>query len=659
MAGAATFTNLRTPCCDEASHIIYDGKGTFSVQSAANTQTELTINLNAFQSYANSNDYKSGMPLLLWNANLVDYGLTDVVDMTAPIGSRRPAITGYWNGKIWENAGKIDFDTLRRYAGEKGEVTLLVTNSSTNGVTIQAKAADGTTPTIYRAPSLRAAGNNTLSSYKLNLNYATALTIHTPSTLDTTSYTPQADYSSPFISKRGKNGVGLGRVMFLGDSITHGVNDKTWRWQLYKTLVDNGIEAEIVGPRSGYTPGYARLSTRDIEENYGTGTFPNVHLAQSSGRTHNIISGSNVGMSGVNYGGHSTSGSADTYNCDTWCCLMGTNDLLSDSGYSPQDFANKMLNLLGGEIWVGKKHQWRSDNKNWGNMGKIATDILRDKGDVLYIMSVPCWGRHHNNNQAERHTTVEHYNTMLAQWVEAFRKAHKLDVRFVDINRGMVDPAADTPFTWPDSMSNRPGRDGLHPNEQGSLIIAGNLARAMGLGGRTAGLARADILRESTGLKTEQHIIKLTGTPEKQVTTNSTQLNATDGYTIELRADMGAKTTLSLTLADGTNTGTLTFSNERICWGNTPIYCDHNLRGNLRIVWHKGSTPHNVLPGYYVWLNDMLIGQGLPPSGKTAPAGITISGTGKGATKLILHCAAASYAPPSTGKSDPAHAFKL
>ena len=39
-------------------------------------------------------------------------------------------------------------------------------------------------------------------------------------------------------------------------------------------------------------------------------------------------------------------------------------------------------------------------------------------------------------------------------------------------------------------MFNNPGSDGLHPNAQGDLLMAGNIARAMGYAGRTAGQER-------------------------------------------------------------------------------------------------------------------------------------------------------------------------
>lgn len=649
-AGAATYSQLSEPQCDEANRVIYDGKGNFSVQSPADNQTELSIDLKSFLSYANSNDYKSGSPLLLWDANLMDYGLTDVADTRVPTGSRKPAITGYCAGKIWPQGGRIEYDTLQQYADADGKVTLRITATSRGGVVVQAKSADGKLTDLYKAPALRASGNTSLSAYRINLNYATALSLLTPSTLDTSTYTPPPDYTQPFRSKRGEDGLSLGRVMFLGDSITHGVNDQTWRWQLFKILVDNGVEAEITGPRSGYTPGYTKLSTKDAGDSYGGVPFPNVHLAQSSGRTHNIITGSNAGMSGVNYGGHSTGSSADTYNCDTWCCLMGTNDLLSDAGYSPSDFAAKMQRMLGGKVRAnGSSYSW-SPGSDWGNLGKIATDVLRDKGDVLYIMSVPCWGHHSNNNEAARHEAVAQYNKLLRKWVETSSRKCGLNIRYVDVNTGMVDPTAPTPFTWPDSMSNRPGRDGLHPNEQGSLIIAGNLARAMGIGGRSAGLPRT---AASSWSKSRKADLK----PGKKLTLAANSLTADSGYSFELQAECGKNATLSVTLNDGTHSGTLNISRERICWGDTPLYCTTELQGRIRIVRHMGNRQQNVLPGYYVWLDDMLVGQGLNSTPVEADNGITLSVKGGSAELNSARWTKKACAPATPLKTSPQHAY--
>ena len=620
-AGAADYGKLKDAFCDEQNKVIYDGAGRFAVQSAAETELELTLDMAALESYLGSNDYKQG-PMATWelsmpNGRRLVYGLADTAKY----------LTCYWDNQPWAKNGVISYDKLKTLAAD-GKVTLQLKLVPSRGLQVFCGKE-----LLLDAKDLKTQlPFNTTHAYAVNTNYVTAVGIKAPSALKTDGYKAPEDYTKVFTRTKEKS---LGRVMFCGDSITHGVNDQTWRWQLFKILVDNDIESQIVGPRSGYTPGYTKLATSDAGDSYAGVAFPNVHLAQSSGRTHNIISGSNSGMTGVNYGGHSTRSAAASFNCDTWCCLMGTNDLLSDRGYSPQEFATKMQNLLGGKVSVnGKEFRW-TPGSDWGNMGRIAADILKEDSDVLYVMSVPCWGRHANNNEAERHEAVRNYNMLLREWVTRYAKAHKKDVRFVNVNKGMVDYAHDVPFSWPDSMSNKPGRDGLHPNEQGSLIIAGNLACAMGIPGRTAGLERAassewqKVGRRSKAVKHEPLFDR-----EK-------------GYSVEMKfvikggnKGKGGRV-MELTVSDAQGSGTVRITPTSICWGDRPLYCAPSFAEppSLRLVWHPGDAAQNKPQGYYLWLGDMLIGQGLP-AGEPAKQGLKLEG---GA--IWLRCTEGSYAP--------------
>ncbi len=603
-AGAADYANLKDCFCDEQNRVIYDGAGRFAVKSPAVSELELTLDLAALESYLGSNDYKPG-PLATWemsmpNGRKLVYGLADTAKH----------ITCYWDGQPWEKDGTLSYEQLKSHAAG-GKVKLLLSINPALGISVSCGGE-----TLLTAPNLKTQlPFDTTHAYSVNTNYVAAVGIKAASTLDTAGYKAPEDYTNPFTRTRENS---LGRIMFCGDSITHGVNDQTWRWQLFKTLVDNGIEAQIVGPRSGYTPGYTRLTTSDAGDSYAGVPFPNVHLAQSSGRTHNIISGSNSGMTGVNYGGHSTKSAAAAFNCDTWCCLMGTNDLLSDGGYAPEQFVRKMQNMLGGKVsHNGGRYIWRA-GKDWGNMGRIAADVLKEDSDVLYVMAVPCWGSHHNNNQPERHLAVKQYNALLQEWVRKYGEAHDKKLVFVDVNRGLVSATHKVPFSWPDSMSNRPGRDGLHPNEQGSLIIANNLARAMGLPGRTAGLPRA----KSAAWKKRVEELQLRG----KVTIQDEPFTAEKGYSLEMSASMG-NGQLLICLSDENGSGTLSLSRHDISWGDKTLYCfaadsptgkKRAVKGKLRIVRHPGMEGNRPL-GYYVWLDDQLIGQALPagpPSGK-------------------------------------------
>ncbi len=608
-AGAADYAKLKDSFCDAQNKVIYDGAGRFAVESAAETELEFSLDVAALESYLGSNDYKQG-PMLTWELSAPDgrklvYGLADTAKH----------LTCYWAGSPWEKNGVVSYEKLKSLSVD-GKVTLRVKLVPSQGLQLFC----GDTQLLNAHGLKTQLPFNTTHAYAVNTNYVTSVSIKSPSSLNTDGYKAPEDYTKIFTRSKEAS---LGRVMFCGDSITHGVNDQTWRWQLFKILVDNGIEAQIVGPRSGYTPGYAQLATSDAGDSYAGVPFPNVHLAQSSGRTHNIISGSNSGMSGVNYGGHSTKSAAASFNCDTWCCLMGTNDLLSDRGYSPQEFAAKMQNLLGGKVSVkGKYYSW-TPGADWGNMGRIAADILKEESDILYVMSVPCWGNHANNNEPERHLTVRMYNALLKGWVGKYATAHGKKLVFVDVNKGLVDFSLPVPFSWPDSMSNKPGRDGLHPNEQGSMVIANNLAEAMGIPGRTAGLERASA--EAWQAAGKKGTIK--GGASRVVQKDAFAREG--GYSVELPI-LPRISALEISLGDEAGSGTLTVTKDNICWGDRPLYCfemNHKKKRtkpeSLRVVWHPGLEG-NRPQGYYVWVGDKLVGQALPADAQ-AGQGLKIS----------------------------------
>lgn len=418
----------------------------------------------------------------------------------------------------------------------------------------------------------------------------------------------------------------FGRVMFCGDSITHGVNDATYRWQLFKIFVDNGVKFTIVGPREGFsTP-----TIGTVDANVATGQpiiyrdveFDNVHLAQSSGRTYNILTGSKE-KGGVDYGGHSTKEvKQDDYNAKTYFCLMGTNDLISDKGTTPADFCRKMENLVGGSVKESKgKYTW-TPGSTMGTMGEIVDDLLQEKDDVLYILTVPTWTRHCNNNEPSTHAAVEAYNGILRKWGAAMTKSGK-KLRVIDINKGMVDPTVKDAFFSNDSFFTTPGRDGLHPNEQGSMLMAGNLAKGIKLPGRTAGLERGDI-RDNTP-EGRKKLTKLTLKPgESKEVMSGGAMGSAPVATLEFKAKVGngaaggwdpATEALTISFGDGTHAGTLRLSEGAILWGDKVLYCrDNSKPGNelIRVAYVLGNPAQRVATGYYVWLGDMLIGQGLP-----------------------------------------------
>ena len=595
-----TYTVLDGSFCNEANNVIYDGLGTFYVLSSPTTEIDVTISLSALDSYLKTNDYTSS-GFVTWNytvsSGLTSWGLNDT----------STGITGSWNGAAYGSV--TTYETLKQYA-DGDTLTLTIVNdpkkssSVADGIYVYA-TSNGNQVKVWEAGGLFNSNATNTTAYKVNTNYVTSITIKTDSTLDTSNWEPPVDYSQPFVSSR-SDGTSVGRIMFIGDSITHGVGDATWRWQLFKTLTDNGIENEIVGPLLGFDSRYSfstsgtvvseGLTQNSTSATYGKAEFSNVHLAQSSGRAYELINDNNSRYAGV-----STEEAALQYNSNTYVMLIGTNDLLSDQGYTETDFANKMDNLLGGTVtYDAETKQYSWDGTIGGNMYTAVSDVLNEESDKLYLMSVPCWTDHGNNNGETSHHAVAEYNKLLAQWVDSYNNTYGDQVVLVDINKGLVDVTSSDPsFKGHRDFFRAPGSDGLHPNEQGSLIIASTLAKAMGIGGRTAGLQR----------------MGTTGWSGATVGTNGTVASGEaymyaenaftmeGGYTVDFSANFGdgetngwltSSNALSITLGDGTNSGTLNLSEGYIMWGSDVLFCWDNStlseEGNIRIAWHNGNA---------------------------------------------------------------------
>ena len=399
----------------------------------------------------------------------------------------------------------------------------------------------------------------------------------------------------------------LEHVMYVGDSITHGVNSASYRWAFHKILVDNGIDSTAVGYKTGNYSAGVQAGTA-----YAGKPFTNVHSAQASarawelagrkpgGRYDNTNLANWLGLSSTKTDGSTYSG--DTYQADTFVLLIGTNDLLSDdtaAGITPA----KVEGLLGRK----------------GTMQDIVETIYKaNPHATLCIMTVPCWTRHSNSNGADVHAAAQKYNDSLAAWVA--KAAGKRDIRLVELNAGMVDVAEKTPFFGCDSMFNKPGSDGLHPNAQGDLLMAGHLAQAMGIPGRTAGLPRKAM---PAAEKKPRQLAKGDSIP-----LTWKEKPAADGFSVEFTPRVGdgakggwktgAENALSITAGNDSLSGTLAIDEAHISWDGTVLY-SADMSANtkpVRLVYTAGAADKGIHGGFYVWLGDMLIGEALPPAGK-------------------------------------------
>ena len=418
----------------------------------------------------------------------------------------------------------------------------------------------------------------------------------------------------------------LGKVMFVGDSITHGVNAPSWRWCFHKILVDNGITYESVGYRTG---NYSNGVPAGAE--YGGVAFNNVHSAQSSarawelagrkagGRFDNTSLLNWLGLSDKTNNGQPYTG--QTWTPDTFIMLIGTNDLLSDApaGVNP----DKVKNLLG------------ADRKG-GDMKTILEAMQKVNSKAkIYVMSVPCWTRHANNNDAAVHKGVADYNWELQKALNWYKDK---GVRYVEINDGLLDGKNATPFYGCENMFNKPGADGLHPSRQGDLIMANNLAKVMGIPGRTAGLERKALNRGmSKKLAPAKAKVPMEGP-------------GASGFCAEFRVPTEEA---SVTLADGTQGITLQFRDGKVLYGESTV-----LQGNTaprvqmkarkakfpvcRVAYTPGNEAQGVQGGFYVWCDGNLIGEGLPSNAQDC------SFRGLHSTKELAAtavCAEGAYAP--------------
>ncbi len=486
----------------------------------------------------------------------------------------------------------------------------------------------------------------------------------------------------------------LGKTMYVGDSITHGAyaNLYSWRWSMHKIFADNGISYTEVGVMTG------NGGNAGVNMPYGETVFQNKHSAQNSARAFEIAERKqkykNSGAKDLRFGGtgiqhwlglSEPSGwtgekSASNYRLsdtekpvNTFFLLIGTNDLLSESPNIGASLTTKEQELLGRSgssesvIWTGA-----------GDMDTIVNAMFEDNSDAsVVILTVPTWGAHGNNNTAADYKAVQTYNEHLEAWVKQNRHGEKITL--IDINRGLVDVAnTDKPWEGVDSFfyasDGRLNNDHLHPSAQGELIIAGNVVRGLGYAGRTAGQER----KGATAFNRQAQALYESATSKDNVTwaagtglTLGSDSTFTSGwgdaspegtFTVDFKLNGGlgngeeggwdTQNGLTITVGDGTHAGALTLNEAYIKWGDTILYSMDmsGLDSALRVAYVRGRNSQGLTTGFYVWLDDQLIGEALG-SGATMENGLSITNeTGASITLSELAMdSTGSWSPTSEG----------
>ncbi len=470
----------------------------------------------------------------------------------------------------------------------------------------------------------------------------------------------------------------LGNVMYVGDSITHGVNSASYRWALFKIFTDNGITQNEVGVNSGNYSGGVSAGTV-----YGGAVFANVHSAISSERAYEVAGTKNTSGRLGNSNIRDWLGLDDTYTGsyqidtatempDMYFLMIGTNDLLSDNSHISTNYDSTAESLLG--TYDSEAGTW----SNTGSMYAIISAMLEASGEdtTIVITTIPTWltGRSNNNYQAD-FETVEAYNETLKSWAAYYSETYGYNIVIAEVNTGMTDAAAGY---W-QGVSSMFGSDGLHPSAQGDLIIAGNIAKALGYAGRTAGQTRkaaSDFGIQAAaihaGAETTGTVTFDSGAGTYSMAPGSALVYTWDesadlstGYTVDLTISGGigdgsengwltsTDSAFTITVGDGTLTGTLSISEAYIQWGDTVLYSldtSTDLTDSLRIAYIYGNTAQGLTSGFYVWLDDMLIGEALAGTASDY-SGLAITNNTGGTVNIgsLSLDSTGSYAPATTG----------
>ncbi len=494
----------------------------------------------------------------------------------------------------------------------------------------------------------------------------------------------------------------LGNVMFVGDSITHGTDSSSYRWALHKILADNGIGYNAVGAWEGCK------STDYNTTSYGGVSYDNEHSANYGARVYDMAgSSSAAGTTGTSYKSTTVSSvlSSTSETIDNFFLLAGTNDFLSDGTAGDAGFSNNM------------DYAYEVVCNTQDGVETIINAMLTDSPDAnVTLLYIPAFTDEYPSiNDDESYQAVALYNHLMSSWLEDIQATDSswANVSYVNTNTGLSDVTRAYEATYTtsdgevitytvdtmmhDDFTYESG-DAVHLSDQASLIVASNLAKAMGYAGRTAGQSRlgAESFAVNVTSAVSNDTLTSAGFAPSGVTNTDTGVSLTNGssisyawssdatllngYTLDLSFDLGNGATdgwdtdsmLSISLSGAGVQGTLVISEGYIMWeGNTVDNAGNVIQsnddysvlysydmstlsdlGNLRIAYVAADAANNLAGGYYVWIDDMLIGEALSTSDITMDdLGVEITYNGDGSVNIgsIAVDGNAAYAPTTDG----------
>lgn len=425
--------------------------------------------------------------------------------------------------------------------------------------------------------------------------------------------------------------IDLGNIVFVGDSITQGGGENSayadksvsYRYSLWKNFVDNGIAFK---PQGSVTQFYDESAANSMQTpDYRGQIFDNRNEGHYGWDAAWVVSGETDGRTSPTWKDGGLADWMKTYDNQpkTATVLIGVNDLSRYGSEAPKYSYEQIC----------------------GNVKNIVSTLQANSSalETVHVFSIlPSAQTSWSGNRIPREE-IKKYNEVLKQSVESGTwNTDSTKVVYHDIRTGF-DPSEMT------------SSDSLHPNAQGCLIIAGNMARAMGVGQRTAGLER----RGNAQLASQVDFGTPTaGTPILKTTVAGTEKTFATGtgFSVNAAGNLAIKTQLAngfdsrlvwsdlsvaqeLTLSfsvkmtetndqangfgvivgNGAEAGLLYVRENGIYWNTELLYGsdtgsvyetvsfteDFN---DITVSWTNGSDD-GVASGFYVWLGDQLIGE--------------------------------------------------
>ncbi len=498
---------------------------------------------------------------------------------------------------------------------------------------------------------------------------------------------------TPALATSTSSAYDLGNVMFVGDSITHGGSNtsfsglqSSYRWHLHKTLADNGLLYNSVGPMTGnWNTGDGTIDRDQAIKPgtvYGGSTYTNIHASESGARADSI-NGDSV---------HNKFGYSDIKN---W---LGQDDIKNNGeAYTGTGENGSVGSVFEGAeapsqffLMIGTNDGVRNNEAEGVTLlndvqGIVGTMLTSNANAAITLMSVPV------SLNAAGSQYVQTYNANLKSWVAEHNanNGSATDIVYVDINRGMRDVKSNSWVGHRDLF-----RDALHPSDQGSIVMAATLAKANGWAGRTAGQNR----KGSGDLQVNFHSSTTPGVPiitsqglidagfslssGVTVVNNAITLshgdvltyqwgdttNLLDGFTVDFSLDMGNGATdgwsndyFSLSVGDAGVQGQLTINESYIMWDGKVLFSEDvsTIDDVFRLSYISGENANGLESGFYLWMGDMLIGEALQgTSGSLEGVEFSFSGNSSSTLTDIAVDGTQSYAPSTDGLTNIDGAYK-